>query len=229
MSTSAETRERETLRMLKAAYEQRGYSFVLEPSAAVLPPFLEDYRPDAIALKAPGGVVIEVVSSSGRSQPRVQELKRLFAGQKDWTLDVVTAKREDLSNIPASSTDQIATELDAIPDVAATHARGALLLAWAVLEAAARVASRSANEASERAIVPAQIPDILTREGFIDQSTAIWLRTMAKVRNSVAHGDVSRHVSRDEIDRITSIIRNVLNEVRRERISAQTQSSNSSS
>src|SRR5688572_10891025 len=88
MGSTFETQERLVLDRLREQFESDGYEFVVHPVS--LPSFLGDYRPDAIALKGNGGVVIEVKSRrhSGADK-RLSELTRLFVDQADWRFDVV--------------------------------------------------------------------------------------------------------------------------------------------
>jgi hypothetical protein len=200
--------------MLKSSYEGKGYSFVMYPSREILPPFLGDYRPDAVALKEPGGVVIEVISDRHASSARLHSLTKRFEKQKDWTLEIVTAPSADTS-IPTSTKEEIVSELERISTLtAAGQYRAAFLIAWAALEAAVRALLLSEGLSTDRSLVPAQIPELLTRYGFIDQASSIRLRTLIASRNSVAHGDFKRAVGQADVDQLLSLTRDLLNRIR---------------
>jgi hypothetical protein len=214
MSEVMEGSEREVLRMLKSHYENRGYSFILYPSASVLPDFLKGYRPDAVALKDPGGVVVELVSDRKSAQQRLQGLAKRFEGNADWRLEVITVPAADVS-VPTSTRDEIVAELEHVSDLAAAgEHRAGFVMAWAALEAAARMRLKNGGHSTDRALVPGQIPELLTRYGFIDQATSNRLRALVDARNSVAHGDLKRAVGRQDVDEVLLVVKNLLNQER---------------
>jgi hypothetical protein len=88
---------------LRAAYEERGFSFVVKPGPETLPDFLGSYRPDAIAQKDGENVIIEIIhrQRSPGEQP-LANVHEMIAGHKDWNLNIIYAveKPEDLIVIP---------------------------------------------------------------------------------------------------------------------------------
>jgi hypothetical protein len=52
--------ESNVLRNLQVASEARGLTFYINPPREVIPDFLGNYEPDAIAVGPEGGIVIEV-------------------------------------------------------------------------------------------------------------------------------------------------------------------------
>jgi len=212
MKMQPEAREREILRMLKSHYENRGYSFVVHPSASIVPDFLKGHTPDALALKDLGGVVVEVVSDRGVATHRLQALAKRFEGQRDWKLEVVTASTAD-TFVPTITRDEILAELEHICDLsAAGERRAGFLMAWAALEATARMLLKRAGHSTDKALVAEQIAELLTRHGFIDQTTSDQLRALIAARNSVAHGDLRRVVSRGDVDQVVSLVRELLSQ-----------------
>ena len=83
-----EPRVRETrlLDLLGQRYEERGYAFFKYPPREMLPEFLRDYMPDAIALGPKDNVVIEI--KSGKGEKNAKQVARLFKEQEDWRLDL---------------------------------------------------------------------------------------------------------------------------------------------
>src|SRR5262249_10781137 len=153
------------------------------------PPFLKNLHPDAIALKEPGGVVIEVVTDRHSHRPRLNELRRLLEGQKDWSFEVVTAPSDDTS-IRESTRAQILAALDEVAQLSAAGAyRPSFITAWAALEATVRRLQLGDTSIPERPITASQLPEMLTRHGLIDQRTSTWLRNLILTRNAVVHGD----------------------------------------
>ena len=66
-------------------YEAEGFDVYINPSPSILPPFMQSYRPDAIALRKDKKIAIEVVVRA-RSDQKVRDLHSLFAGHPDWEL-----------------------------------------------------------------------------------------------------------------------------------------------
>ena len=54
----------EVIESLLPRYEAEGFDVYVNPSPSILPPFMQTYRPDAIALKKDKKIAIEVVGSS---------------------------------------------------------------------------------------------------------------------------------------------------------------------
>ena len=54
MSPIEERRESEVLRLLSRRFEEEGYTFLIHPTRELVPTFLKDYHPDAIAISPEG-------------------------------------------------------------------------------------------------------------------------------------------------------------------------------
>src|SRR5713226_6019978 len=80
--------EAEVIESLLPRYEAEGFDVYVNPSPSILPPFMQTYRPDAIALRSDKKIAIEVVRPSGSSAQKVENLQSLFAPQSDWELRV---------------------------------------------------------------------------------------------------------------------------------------------
>src|SRR2546423_15428259 len=83
-----ETREADVLESLLPRYRAEGFNVFVNPSPSILPPFMQTYRPDAVALKPDKKIAIEVVRPGGSSAEKVRDLQSLFAPQGDWELRV---------------------------------------------------------------------------------------------------------------------------------------------
>ncbi len=83
--------EAEVMESLLPKYQAEGFDVYVNPSPSILPPFMQAYRPDAIALKKDKKIAIEVVGSNARSDQKIQTLQSLFADQSDWELQVFYA------------------------------------------------------------------------------------------------------------------------------------------
>ena len=89
--------ETKLLKALQPRYEQEGLRFIIDPDADVLPAFLRQYHPDAIARPAAGegGVVIGISEIKGPAHKarNLEQLAREVEKHKEWRLDIVLADR----------------------------------------------------------------------------------------------------------------------------------------
>jgi hypothetical protein len=182
-------RESRLLDLLGQRYEERGYAFFKYPPREMLPEFLRDYMPDAIALGPKDNVVIEV--KSGRSEKNAKQIARLFKEQEDWRLDLVFADDVNASDpvFPSPARETIeAAIMQARKLNANGFAQAALVIAWGALEAAARLHDEQKQHRSKSA---QSLVEYLEREGLIDFETAKELRSIGELRNRLVHGDLA--------------------------------------
>jgi uncharacterized protein YutE (UPF0331/DUF86 family) len=78
------------------------------------------------------------------------------------------------------------------------HLAAALVLACAVLESLARLASPG-NAEMPKAFSAVQAVQTLAEQGYIENETAEELREMAKLRNAVIHSEVSVNVQAEQV------------------------------
>jgi uncharacterized protein YutE (UPF0331/DUF86 family) len=193
--TEAQSRERRVLDALQQRYEARGFSFFKYPSPELIPEFLGDYTPDAIALGPNGNIVIEVASShrAPGGIPAAQIAER-FRNQSGWKFELILAdeaNHEDFSVRPATK-ELILRQLAEIRALASTgHERAAFVLAWGALEAAARICRPGLEEKPK---TPTSLVELLERDGLVSYATARRLRGLINLRNGIVHGDFNRKV-----------------------------------
>jgi len=90
MMSEAQLFESDTLRNLKQVSEERGLKFYINPPREIVPEFLGDYRPDAIALGPDGGMIIEVkLRRSPSSERLLADIASRVARQKGWEFRVI--------------------------------------------------------------------------------------------------------------------------------------------
>ena len=82
--TKSATREDRVLDVLQQRYEERGFTFFKYPPRDLLPTFLGNYLPDAIALGKDENIAIEVKSRADRDALIAGRIADLFRGQKKW-------------------------------------------------------------------------------------------------------------------------------------------------
>ncbi|MBI1186992.1 MAG: hypothetical protein GC206_06610 [Alphaproteobacteria bacterium] len=187
------TLERDVLSLLRDHYEARGFQFIEHPPRQLVPAFLGDYLPDALALGETEKVVIEVKSRrSARTGESLQDIASRFTGQGPWIFrpvftDEFAADSLDAADVDPERLHAFLQSTGALID--SGHEDAALLMAWAALEAVAR-ASGPAN-GSKRPMTPTQLIESLVADGRIDQDEGKRLREISSQRNSLAHGDIA--------------------------------------
>ena len=140
MSLTYAQREDAILEVMLPILEEEGYVVFRHPSAAVLPVFLRDCRPDAIAVKEGKKIAVEVVTS-GRpdGQSRLPRLRALLAGHPDWELRVFYApsshSAQPIAVASRAEIEEHLSRLETVREIAGTVA--GLLLGWSIFEAAA--------------------------------------------------------------------------------------------
>jgi len=205
-------REDAVLARLRERYEGQGYSFFAHPPRDIVPQFLQNYRPDGLALKGDGGVIIEIKhSNSDRSRTPLPEIARRIEGQKEWTFQVFVAEDAlDDDPVRPPSMHRLVEELSEIDRlIGADHLRAAFILEWAALEAATR-ASEAQPGTPKPAMGPGQLVETLASGGLVGQEEARRLRKLARIRNAVVHGDLSATVDLEDTKFLRSIIGDLL-------------------
>lgn len=203
--------ERAVLDELEPRWQRQGYRLVRRPARDELPPFLNGFQPDAIAIGATPSLVIEIVNPRSKAtRAKVTQLSSLFENQDEWKLEVVYAPSE-LGEISISSQDDIRQALDDSVQLLDIEPRAALLLVWAALEAAAR---HLHPNAASQARTSLSLVELLISHGDLQPDEQEALRNIARKRNTIAHGDFTTEVARGDVLRIIRACQELLAHVR---------------
>jgi len=196
--------ESSVLGNLQRDFEARGMKFYVNPPREIVPEFLGDFRPDAIAKGPEGGIIIEVKARRSRdTEMQLAEIAKRVSKQKGWEFRVIYL------NPPIDETPPIAKptprqlqaafeEIEALKK--GGHNAAAFLTAWATLESLARLTNGSSEARAQKGFSPLQAIQMLAEEGYVENETADNLRKMVKLRNSVAHGDLSVEVPEGQVE-----------------------------
>jgi uncharacterized protein YutE (UPF0331/DUF86 family) len=205
MSVSGSS-EAVVIESLLPRYRAEGFDVYVNPSPSILPPFMQSYRPDAIALKEDKKIAIEVVGSAASSEPKIKALRSLFADHDDWELRVFYAspnesnKLLEIASIPA-----INESIQRVVDLrAAGHLLPALVMAWATFEAVGRALLPNQFQ---RPQTPARLVEVLGSEGYITPEEADTLRAASQIRNAVVHGQLGSTVGEAMLEDFVAILR----------------------
>lgn len=202
--------ERVVLENLRERYVGEGYAFYEYPGRALVPSFLESYRPDAIAIGPRGRVVIEVKrrEASGE-ESELPRIASLFADHPDWKFVLVYLDDEIQAPLAQSSKSQVEDAIGEMETLAAQgHAKAAFVLGWAVLEAAHRAALN--DECRDQPQPPQSVLESLEREGFLDRELAKPLWDRLPLRTAVVHGDLEAEVDERSVGELLRAARQVI-------------------
>src|ERR1700730_17425728 len=145
MISEARLLESNALRNLQKLSEARGLKFYLNPPREIVPDFLGDYRPDAIALGPEGGMIIEMKAGRSRASERqLAEIASRVSGQKGWEFRAIylNPPLDEMPPIETPTPDQLRATFREIEELTKTgHRAAAFVRAWAALESLARLAS----------------------------------------------------------------------------------------
>jgi uncharacterized protein YutE (UPF0331/DUF86 family) len=183
----AEVREFDILESIVPRFEAEGFEVFLNPSPSILPPFMQDYRPDAVALRHDKKIAIEVLGSPDHSKHKVRDLQSLFAPHRDWELRVfyVPASESGMA-IDVASRKAILNSMQEVRELETNgHLRAALIMAWAALEALGRVLLPDQFRKSQ---TPARLIEVLASEGYLTPQEADKARAAIQLRNFAVHG-----------------------------------------
>jgi hypothetical protein len=166
---------RPVLEELARRYREGGYEVVVEATVAGLP------RVDLLATKPSEVRVVEVL-------PVARAMDAVARGAWLTWLDAAPGRHLDLvigsrSPVEVTSASELATRIEASALLTKDGAlESALMLSWAVFEAAAR--RRLLGEVGPGADALSSV----AREGLVDPSEMASLRSIQRTRNAIAHG-----------------------------------------
>lgn len=208
--------ESSALQDLRRASEAQGLTFYVKPPRKVVPDFLGNYQPDAIARGSDGGIIIEVMHRRSREgETRLAELSEKISCQKGWEFRVIYLNPAVDGALPIKKPTwaQLHAALRESEALAAGgHHAAALVSAWAALEALARLASSGGGAGPSNAS-PLHAVQALAREGFVENEVADRLRRLAGLRNAVVHGDLSAEVPADQVETLMQDLRSIAFEI----------------
>jgi uncharacterized protein YutE (UPF0331/DUF86 family) len=190
--------------------EAEGFEVFAHPSPPILPAFMRDHSPDAIALRSDKKLAIEVLREGAPSNRRLDRLRELFSEHKDWELRVYWVSPSNIRKaIEGVSGDVIEQSITAIEELAAAgRAKPALLMAWATFEAIGRAIL---PDRLQRPQTPGRLVEVLAAEGQITPTEADHLRRLAESRNQLIHGGLETPVSEADLRRFVDVLKTLCN------------------
>ena len=203
--------ESKFLRNMQQVSEARGLRFYINPPREIVPDFLGDFQPDAIALGPDGGIIFEVKNQRNpASERQFAAIARRISAQKGWELRMIylNPPMDETPPIAKPTPEQLQDTFREIEALAkGGHSAAALVTAWAALESLARLASSYNEVERPTSLSPMQAVQRLAEEGYLEHEAANRLREMVKLRHAVVHGDLSVNVSTGQVESLLKELR----------------------
>jgi REase_AHJR-like len=199
--------EQQVLQREVARLESEGYDVFLQPRAPLVPEFLGDYVPDAVATGHGKKIVLEVVRSSRLGSEKLREVAARFAKQREWEFKMLLVTPiSPGESLPIQSHQAIVGALEEIERLRqdSSASRAAFLLAWATLEAEGRA---SIEGKFDRPQTPGRLVQVLSQEGLLTPSEADKMRVLSEKRNRLIHGDLGTEISEDDLGSLILVLR----------------------
>lgn len=176
----------------------RGYDVLVEPPASELPEFVRAYRPDILARSGQESVVVEVTHlSSDPERQRIRAIARSMEQRPGWRFMLLVPEagkgasdRDIVEPLDVAQVRDLLNEARAL--ARAGHSRSGLLIAWAGLEAAMRIAARANLVWNERADAWRLMRELVT-EGLVSRDDYTRLTDWFRLRSAFAHGMQPAH------------------------------------
>ena len=201
--------KRRYAREVAAKFAEKGYTVYLQPEPSILPAFMEDFRPDAVALGPRMNFAIEVLT---RGLPDVRDRARLneaFKQSDNWELRVhyvdPLVDKDELAPASPWAIEQSIASVDLM--IQRGDAAAALVMAFATLEALGR--SLLPEElARPRSVV--QVVEHLAFAGEVTPGEADILGRLGALRNKVAHGKLDADIDVEDMKKLHAVLQSLL-------------------
>ena len=201
-----QTSEEQVLQREIERLESEGYDVFVHPRAPLVPEFLGDFVPDAVATGRGKKIVLEVAKPSTQKSERLKDVAARFAQQREWELKVLfVTPTSSGTTLPVQSRQAIEEALGEIEQLREVKAlRAAFLLAWATFEAEGRA---SIQGRFDRPQTPGRLVEVLGQEGLLTPSETDQVRALSEKRNRLIHGDLGVDISADDLQRLIGVLR----------------------
>jgi uncharacterized protein YutE (UPF0331/DUF86 family) len=203
--------EREEAILIRVQQEllAEGYNVVIHPNRLMVPTFLGQYNPDALAFGKGKNLVVEVISQNKRAKKKVDTLNSLINAQPDWDLKLIwISASETPRSLPVADNSALSLMMEEIEElIQDRRPRPAFLLLWAMLEALGR---KLMPISTSKPQTPRTLVEKLAREGHITPEEASTLRDSSSKRNRLTHGDLNTDIRRKDVLDVLAIVKSII-------------------
>lgn len=215
MDARTEQLERSRLLELVTEYRQKGYDVLISPKPEELPDFLRSYRPDMIVSRGEEKVVIEVKSRpSIASAQYLRGLAQAVEEHPGWRVELVMTNPEDAlysAKVEGSLQEhEIKLQLQVARELTVHHPESAILYAWSLAEATLRLLTNKEGLDLQRP-EPLRLLKQLATEGVISKAEYQSLMNAFALRNAIAHGFKTTHLTPNVVLNLIEVTQQLLN------------------
>ncbi|WP_428493393.1 hypothetical protein [Rhodopila sp.] len=158
MTSEPQLRESGVLRNLRQVSEARGLKFYVNPPREMVPAFLGDFQPDAMAVGPDGGIIIEVrPRAQASSKQQLATIARRVSRERGWEFRAIYLNPpiDEAPSIARPTAEQLRAALSEIDGLAsAGHLAAAFVTGWAALESLARLADTNGEARISEGLSP---------------------------------------------------------------------------
>jgi Holliday junction resolvase len=199
-------RYEEVIRELAGSYEARGYA--VQVNAKVGPPSAK-LKADLLAKRGGETVLVEVkLATSGAPSDALRQYAEL-ARQEGWRFVIAIADSKNVETVEIPSVDEVRAKIVEAKKIK-PKSDAASLMAWAVLEAAARFALARSGHRVVRSKPPTALVQELAGLGRLSTKEERELLAFAAKRNRLAHGFWDATVAPIEVGRVLALAERLL-------------------
>jgi hypothetical protein len=200
MTSSWRNSEHQWEEKVERQLRELGYEVIIEPRREHLPFDLAGYRPDLLATRGDGGLIIELKSSEKRTVVDTYvEVAALVKQHPGWRFLLVPVERLEEGGIVGamhvSTWDQLAERVRAARLLLeGGQVESAFLIAWSGLEGALRRVGEE-NAVPVSALSTTALTKNLYSLGLLSMEQLSRIEQLTAVRNNVVHGWADARVS----------------------------------
>lgn len=212
--------ESQAIERVAEEYRRQGYDVDVIPSGPSLPEFLAGYRPDIIAKRPDGSVVVVEVKVGTQTSvaERFRDIAERVNRQPGWRFSVVYVNPLDPDQIteadpaPLAELQDLAREADVL--LGADQPKAAFLISWSALEGALRLLARRAQLPLETMPTSALVRELYSAGELSREHFEIILRFLP-IRNRLVHG-LHGQIGKVDAELLQALVKALLKEARGE-------------
>lgn len=211
---TAQAEERAVLEEVASNLEAEGFQVFLQPSAEILPAFLRQYSPDAIAISATSSsrnFVIEVAQEGAEATRKAEALRNALKGHQEWDFRLyLVSPHKSSPSLQIVSYAEISQGIETVERLLAeAQVEPALLMAWATFEALCRAVM---PDKFAKPQTPGRLVEVMGSLGLLTPSEADRVRSLIGRRNAIAHGGLTTKVDASDVRPFVEILKQLLSQ-----------------